>query len=112
MLYRFLVLSDKIGCILSHRCTEMLRSLSQQSLKFEDLCLFYDAPLGITENIEFMNSVSNIIMKEVGDFESVLNIESLLKRFIKISPEALKSILSWKHIHTDSEDTILLVVHL
>lgn len=112
MLYRVLVLSDKLDCTLSHRCVELLGRIPQQGFDVEDLCLFYDAPPGITENVVFMNAISTLLMREVGDFQRVLNDETLLKKFMRMSPEALKCLLSRNDLRTDGEDTIFLVVHL
>jgi hypothetical protein len=51
-------------------------------------------------------------MSKVGDFERVLTDEHALKEFMKLSPEALKSLLYRKDVSTDCEDTILVVTYL
>jgi len=112
MLYKVLVLSDKLGCALTDDCVRILRVLPESSIDIEDLCLFYSALLGLTGNSELMESVSSVLMSKVGDFERVLTDEHTLKEFMKLSPEALKSLLYRKDVRTDCEDTILVVTYL
>ena len=110
LLYRTVLLADKLSCDLSRHAIEKLQTFDIECIDIKSLSLFYDAPAGVTMNNEFMDIINKCLFNLLGDFDTVMCTPALLKEFMNLSFEAMRYLLSRNDIKTESEDMVLILV--
>ena len=110
MLYRTVLLADKLSCDLSKVAVKQLQSFNIECVDVKTLSLFYDAPTGVIMNNEFMYTINSYLFNIVGDFNKVVCTPTLLQEFMNVSCEGMRYLLSRNNLITESEDIVLILV--
>lgn len=112
MLYRTVLLADKLSCDLSKVAVKQLQTFNIEGVDVKSLSLFYDAPTGVIMNDEFMYIINSYLFNIVGDFNKIVCTPTLLQEFMNVSYDGMRYLLSRNDLITESEDIVLILVIL